>query len=93
MDDKIFTPVSQDGSSTFEIPIPDFDKPITVAANTTAMSTPHEIEYTVTFLQNSIKQNASDGMTVAIAGSVIVIAAAVIVTFSQIYRKRRKQGK
>ena len=91
MDDKIFTPVSQDGSSTFEIPIPDFDKPITVAANTTAMSTPHEIEYTLTFLQDTIKQDTSFEMMAMVAGTVIVIAIVVIISFFGIHKKRRSK--
>ena len=35
--------------STFEIPVAAFDTDLTVIGDTTAMSTPHEIEYTLTF--------------------------------------------
>ncbi len=38
-----------DGNSTFTIPVSALDTEITVIGNTTAMSTPHEIEYTLTF--------------------------------------------
>ena len=34
---------------------PYFDKPVTVIADTTAMSEPHEIEYTLTFDSSSVK--------------------------------------
>ncbi|MGI5989342.1 MAG: hypothetical protein ACOX78_03635 [Lachnospiraceae bacterium] len=37
------------GNSTFTIPVSAYDTPIDVVADTTAMSTPHEIEYTLTF--------------------------------------------
>ena len=35
--------------STFEIPVAAFDTDLTVLGDTTAMSTPHEIEYTLNF--------------------------------------------
>lgn len=39
----------------FEIPVTVFDRKMAVAADTTAMSTPHEIEYTLQFDSASIK--------------------------------------
>lgn len=44
-----YLPVNTEGYSTFEIPIMVFNEPMPVLADTTAMSTPHEIEYTLTF--------------------------------------------
>lgn len=42
--------ISAPGSnSTFEIPVAAFDTPLTVIADTVAMSEPHEVEYTLTF--------------------------------------------
>lgn len=38
-----------DGHSTFVIPVAAFDHPLAVVADTTAMSQPHEIDYTLTF--------------------------------------------
>ena len=49
VDGNKYLPVNSDGNSVFEIPIEVFDEPIKVIADTTAMSTPHEIEYTITF--------------------------------------------
>ena len=86
---KTFKPLQETGNSTFELPITDFDIPITVVANTTAMSTPHEIEYTLTFLQDSIKQDTSFEMMAMVAGTVIVIATVVIISFFWIHKKRR----
>ena len=37
------------GNSAFTIPVAAFDRPIRVTADTTAMSKPHEIDYTLTF--------------------------------------------
>ena len=51
-----FLPVNQGGeASVFEIPVTVFDRKMAVAADTTAMSTPHEIEYTLLFDSASIK--------------------------------------
>ena len=51
-----FLPVNQGGeTSMFEIPVTVFDRKMAVAADTTAMSTPHEIEYTLQFDSASIK--------------------------------------
>lgn len=51
-----FLPVNQGGeTSMFEIPVTVFDRKMSVAADTTAMSTPHEIEYTLRFDSASVK--------------------------------------
>ena len=51
-----FLPVNQGGeTSVFEIPVTVFDRKMAVAADTTAMSTPHEIEDTLLFDSASIK--------------------------------------
>ena len=41
--------LTTEGGSTFEIPVRALDTELTVIGDTTAMSTPHEIEYTLTF--------------------------------------------
>ena len=43
-----------DGGSVFRIPVKSFDRPLTVLADTTAMSVPHEITYTLTFDSSAI---------------------------------------
>ena len=44
-----YLPLTTEGGSLFEIPVEVLDRKIDVAADTTAMSTPHEIEYAITF--------------------------------------------
>ena len=44
-----FYPQNTEGNSEFVIPVTGFDYKMPVSANTTAMSTPHEIEYTLYF--------------------------------------------
>ena len=53
--DEKYEPVNTEGNSAFEIPVTVFDYKQKVVADTTAMSTPHEIEYTLTFDSESIK--------------------------------------
>nr|WP_296157088.1 hypothetical protein [uncultured Blautia sp.] len=54
--DKKYEPVNKDGNSAFEIPVDGFDYPMEVTADTVAMSTPHEIDYTLQFDSSSIKE-------------------------------------
>ena len=44
-----YYPINAEGNSVFEIPVRALDKELKVTADTVAMSTPHEIEYTLTF--------------------------------------------
>lgn len=55
VDGQKYEPVNTEGNSVFEIPVLAFDSPVEVIADTTAMSEPHEIEYTLTFDSASIK--------------------------------------
>ena len=52
--EEMFLPINTEGNSIFEIPVAYFDRPLTVYADTTAMSQPHEIEYTLLFDSASI---------------------------------------
>ena len=55
IDGTRYDPVTLEGGSTFEIPVTVFDRPMKVTADTTAMSKPHEIEYTLTFDSSTIE--------------------------------------
>ena len=44
-----YEPSIRDGHSVFVIPVKSIREPLQVIADTTAMSTPHEIEYTIVF--------------------------------------------
>ena len=52
VDGEKYLPTNTEGNSTFEIPVSALDTPLAVTADTVAMSTPHEIEYTLTFALN-----------------------------------------
>lgn len=58
VDGEKYLPLSLEGGSVFEIPVASFDCDLPVVADTVAMSTPHEVEYTLRFDSASI-QSAS----------------------------------
>lgn len=55
VDGTKYTPVNADGNAAFDIPVSAFDSALPVTADTVAMSTPHEIDYTLQFDAASIK--------------------------------------
>lgn len=54
IDDKKYYPLKFIENSAFDIPVNVFDMKISVSADTTAMSTPHEIDYTLYFDSSTI---------------------------------------
>lgn len=54
--DEKYLPVNTEGNSVFEIPVYVFDEKMSVTADTTAMSVPHEIEYALTFDLSSLSE-------------------------------------
>lgn len=61
IDGEKYMPVNTEGNSVFEIPVI-LDEPMQVIGDTVAMSTPHEIEYTLTFhSQTAQGVSAADG--------------------------------
>ena len=52
-------PVNTEGNSVFEVPVEALDAPLTMIGDTVAMSTPHEVEYTVTFHSETLESTES----------------------------------
>ena len=55
--DTKFLPLPEAENSAFEIPVAFFDRPLAVAADTVAMSEPHEIEYSLLFPSDSLQRS------------------------------------
>ena len=51
--------VNTEGNSVFEVPVEALDVPLTMIGDTVAMSTPHEVEYTVTFHSETLESTES----------------------------------
>lgn len=56
VDGEKYERTNTEGNSAFEIPVLGFDYQMPVIANTVAMSTPHEIEYTLQFDSASVRE-------------------------------------
>lgn len=54
-----YLPVNTEGNSVFEVPVEALDAPLTMIGDTVAMSTPHEVEYTVTFHSETLESAES----------------------------------
>ena len=91
--DQVYENETTDGgNSTFTIPISDFDRVITVIADTTAMGAPTAIEYSVTFYRETI---GDEGLIPQEAAKKVVVIAAIIIVggfFLNMYVKKRRKG-
>ena len=55
VDGEKYLPVNTEGNSVFEVPVTAFDEAVTMIGDTVAMSTPHEVEYTVTLHSDTLQ--------------------------------------
>ncbi len=81
------------GNSTFTIPISKMDRIIPVIADTTAMGDPVEIEYSLTFYQNTI---GAKGLIPQEAAKKVLIFALIIIIGGGIlnhFVKKRRKGR
>ncbi|MBQ9383747.1 MAG: hypothetical protein IJT87_05885 [Ruminiclostridium sp.] len=91
VDGKEFLPVNTDGNSVFEIPVYTLDEPLSVQAETVAMSEPHLIDYVITFDKSSLP--AENGLNVPLivggsaVGAVVIVGAVIAVV-----RSRKKKA-
>lgn len=69
--------VEEGSNSSFLVPVLKFDEPFKVIGDTTAMSTPHEIEYELTFHQDSIKRYSSSLWIYSVIAALVCLAGAV----------------
>lgn len=89
-----YLPVSTDAGSVFEIPITVFNAPMQVLADTTAMSTPHEIEYTLTFHGDEIMdkgQTPQEAAKRVVYMVFLIVLVCIVVSF--VSKKRRNSVK
>lgn len=86
VDGQKFLPVNQEEYSVFEIPVTKFDQEILVTADTTAMGSPHEIEYRLFFDRSSIEKqiNKTGRYGIAAAGIIILIFAGARIAYWRI---------
>ncbi len=77
--EKILPVETPEENSTFEIPVYVYDEPMEVIGDTTAMSTPHEISYSLTFHSDQVESaSGSSGSGLGFTGIIALVAAFVI---------------
>ncbi len=63
LDGEKYLPVNTEGNSVFELPVPSLEEPCAITADTTAMSTPHEIDYVLSFDPASMQEWSENAAT------------------------------
>lgn len=87
---KKYLPLYEEGYSTFEIPITVFNEPMEVIADTTAMSTPHEITYQLTFdLEGVMSKNQTPQAAAQRVVYMVIVIILICAIVSYINKKRR----
>lgn len=90
IDGTIYAPVNQEGNSVFRIPVTVWDSKMTVLADTTAMSVPHEVEYTLTFDSSSVEKEGGPIPVCFIA--VMILALTALGTVAFLHQGKKKQS-
>ncbi len=90
-----YLPINSEGNSVFSIPVLCFDSEMQVTADTTAMSVPHEIEYTLVFdgasaavLSSEAADTAAEGFDLRLMFLIVlaVMSAAAVAAYAQYKR-------
>ncbi len=88
---KYLNETTDGGSSSFTIPITAMDAPVEIIADTTAMGDPVEIEYTLTFYEDTIGSKSrvpQEGALRVLAGAAVFIVAGGILNHFIKMRRR-----
>ncbi len=89
---KKYLPLYEEGYSTFEIPITVFNEPMEVIADTTAMSTPHEITYQLIFHGDGIMSKNQTPQAAARRVVYMVFAIMLVCALVSYINKRKRRG-
>lgn len=88
---KKYLPLYEEGYSTFEIPITVFNEPMEVIADTTAMSTPHEIAYQLIFHGEGIMSKNQTPQAAARRVVYMVFAIVLVCILVSYWNKRKRR--
>ena len=78
VDGARYMPTNTTGNSAFSIPVLAFDEPFKVVADTTAMSQPHEIEYTLQVDSHSVRAVANWRTLAPIVVAFVAVAIVIV---------------
>lgn len=83
-------PLANEQNSVFELPVLVFDKAMSVFADTTAMSTPHEILYQLEFsLETAQRKGFSLAALIILATALLTAALAIFFIMRLCFKKRK----
>lgn len=91
VDGKEFLPVNESGNSVFEIPVYTLDEPLSVQAETVAMSEPHLIDYVITFDKSSLPSENSLNVPLIAGGSALGAVVIIGAAFALIKTRKKKE--
>ena len=91
VDGKKYLKTNKSGNSRFEIPIKDISKPVEVIGDTTAMSKPYQIEYTITFDTAKAERVGGSSVNVKYIAIPVMIACFVVGLVIGIKASRHKK--
>ena len=87
---KKILPLANEQNSVFELPVIVFDKAMSVFADTTAMSTPHEILYQLEFSLETAQRKGFSLAALIILATALLTAALAIFFIMRLCLKKRK---
>ena len=87
---KKILPLANEQNSVFELPVLVFDKAMSVFADTTAMSTPHEILYQLEFSLETAQRKGFSLAALIILATALLTAALAIFFIMRLCLKKRK---
>ncbi|MBQ4225548.1 MAG: hypothetical protein II773_08730 [Oscillospiraceae bacterium] len=90
VDGKEFLPVNTEGNSVFEIPVYTLDEPLSVQAETVAMSEPHLIAYEITFDKSSLPAENNLDIPLIAGGSALGAVVIIGAVFGVIKSKKKR---
>lgn len=90
--DETYYPVNEEGNSVFEIPITVFGEPMPVIGDTTAMSVPHEVEYTLIFDIDSITDKGNTPQAAAQKVVYMAVAICIVCALVSVWNKKRRNS-
>jgi len=96
VEEQTYYPVNTEGNSAFEIPVTVFDGEMQVIADTTAMSAPHEITYTLYFDSASVREQAesrNDTVKNFVAAGLAAVAIGVVIAVMVLRKKNNENSK
>lgn len=88
-----YEPVNESGNSVFEIPVLCLDEKFDVIGDTTAMSTPHEVEYTLFFDSSGFEQDQKQSAGISAPAVILVAVILLIIAAGGILAVRKNRAK